>query len=197
VKSGKSKGKRCVNSKRKALQAKLSRGSISSRNVESTVNEEPPAHEKTENVELSVNVEPAHEMETENIVEPVVKPVEQHADAPASVAGNHQHKVISRSNHNKLLPLSIRDAIVKIAHECTSIGQRTLMILNRVPRFKGIKTRIPEYYVLDKDTNRPISIVPHLNAIVMLLQSKLARKILPTNITLQVLFIRFLFYICV
>jgi len=84
----------------------------------------------------------------------------------------------------RAIPLRLRDTIVRIKHEETIIGTRSLEVLLRVPRFNGIRTRVPAFFVLDARTSNPIYITNHLNALTMFFHSIMARKILPVNVTL-------------
>jgi len=88
---------------------------------------------------------------------------------------------------NTPIPLKIGDAFVFMSREDTIIGSRSIAVLNRVPKFKGIRARIPEFYLIETTSRSHIILVPHLRAITMLIHSIMARVILPTNITLAVI----------
>jgi len=110
---------------------------------------------------------------------------EEEIDEDVNVNTN-THDVHNHVKSQKASPLKLNETFVCIKCEDTVIGSRSMEVLRRVPRFNGIRTRVPAYFVLDAKTRNPISMVPQLNALTMFFHSIMARKILPANVTLAV-----------
>ena len=66
------------------------------------------------------------------------------------------------------------------------IGKTSMDILDSLPHFNGIHLRIPNYYVLNSVTKAQTSVTPHVRAIAVLISSILARRMMSSNIVLQV-----------
>jgi hypothetical protein len=82
--------------------------------------------------------------------------------------------------------LKLGDNYVLVNPEDLKIGKRSLAILNQVPHFKGINSRIPEFYAIESKNRTQVSLVPHLRAITMLIHSYMATKIYSNNISIEV-----------
>ena len=86
----------------------------------------------------------------------------------------------------KRLPLLNNDLIVELHPDDLIIGKTSMDILDSLPHFNGIHLRIPNYYVLNSVTKAQTSVTPHVRAIAVLISSILARRMMSSNIVLQV-----------
>jgi len=82
--------------------------------------------------------------------------------------------------------LIIGDNYVSVDPEDVKIGMRSLSILNQVPHFKGISSRVPEFFVIESKNKTQVSLVPHLRVLTMLIHSFMATKIYSNNVSIQV-----------
>jgi len=82
--------------------------------------------------------------------------------------------------------LKIGDSYPLIDPEDLKIGMRSLAILNQVPRYKGISSRVPEFFAIESKNRTRVSLVPHMRAITMLIHSFMATKIYSNNISIEV-----------
>jgi len=88
--------------------------------------------------------------------------------------------------NKKALPLQIGNTVVAMRLQDTVISSRSIHILNQVPTYKGIKTRVPEYYVVDEKNGSEISLTSQLKAITLFIRSYMATQIRDENIKLKV-----------
>ena len=96
--------------------------------------------------------------------------VARFSEPPSSQPQKRSH---SKSN-KKALPLTIGPDVVSMNYEDTAVSHRSLHILHQVPTFKGIKTRVPEYFIIDAETGEEIPLTSQLKAITLLIRSYMA-----------------------
>jgi len=90
------------------------------------------------------------------------------------------------SKGTNLLPLLIGNNVVKIDPEFLELGKRSLAVLVQVPRFKGIRNRLPEFYAIESTNNTKVSLVPHMRALTMFIHSLMATRIFSNNVNMDV-----------
>lgn len=86
----------------------------------------------------------------------------------------------------RALPLKCDGNIIEMKFEDTVLSHRSIYILHQFPTFKGIKLRVPEYFVIDAETGSEIALTSQLKAITMLIRSYMATQIRDVNIKLKV-----------
>ena len=102
--------------------------------------------------------------------------------SPADPLANISNQIrISRR-----LPMMNNDEVVELHPNDLIIGRTSMDILDALPHFNGIYLRIPRYYVINSVTKAPSLITPHVRAIATMISSILARRMLSSNIVLQV-----------
>ena len=98
----------------------------------------------------------------------------------SSVKTSNQIRIIKR------LPLVNNDAMVELHPDDLIIGKTSIDIIDSLSHFNGIHLRIPSYYVVNSVTKAQASVTPHVRAIAVLISSVLARRMMSSNIVLQV-----------
>ena len=75
---------------------------------------------------------------------------------------------------------------IRIIKRLPLVNNNAIDIIDSLPHFNGIHLRIPRYYVVNSVTKAQASVTPHVRAIAVLISSILARRMMSSNIVLQV-----------